>query len=131
VSTLPDFNQAVLARAIESLTSDELDLLPFGVIGLDPAGVVRVYNKTEARLSGRKARPTQGLSFFTEIAPCMNNDYFKGRIEKARLAGTLDIAFTFVGDFNDRNRELSVRVQSAADGGLWIFHHRAPTSGET
>jgi photoactive yellow protein len=131
VSTLPDFNQAVLARAIESLTSDELDLLPFGVIGLDPAGVVRVYNKTEARLSGRKARPTQGLSFFTEIAPCMNNDYFKGRIEKARLAGTLDIAFTFVGDFNDRNRELSVRVQSAADGGLWIFHRRAPTSGET
>jgi photoactive yellow protein len=130
VGTLPYFNQAKLAAAIEALTADELDMLPFGVIGLDPSGIVRVYNKTEAQLSGRKGRPTHGQAFFTDIAPCMNNEYFRGRIDKARLAGTLDIAFSFVGDFSDRNRELSVRVQSAADGGLWIFHHRAPNSDQ-
>jgi photoactive yellow protein len=128
---LPEFNLPKLAEAIATLTPVELDMLPFGVIGLDPDGVVRVYNRTEAQLSGRKWRPTQGQLFFTDIAPCMNNDYFKGRIDKARLAGTLDIAFTFVGDFADRNRELSVRVQSAADGGLWIFHHRALTGDQS
>lgn len=57
----------------------------------------------------------------------MNNGLFKGRIDKAMKSGTLDIEFTFVGDFSDRNRELHVRVQSATDGGVWIFHHRAAT----
>jgi photoactive yellow protein len=124
---IPDFDTPKLAEAIEALTPDEIDQLPYGVIGLDPQGVVRVYNKTEAQLSGRGSRPTNGKTFFTEVAPCMNNPHFKGLIEKARAAGTLDIRFSFVGDFADRNRELSVRVQSAKDGGTWICHHR-PTS---
>jgi photoactive yellow protein len=124
---LPEFNLPMLARAVEALTTDEIDVLPFGVIGLDQEGVVRLYSKTEARLSGRKSRPTEGLLFFTDVAPCMDNEYFRGRIDKALKAGTLDIAFTHVGDFSDRERELSVRVQSAADGGVWIFHQRAMT----
>jgi photoactive yellow protein len=127
MKSLPEFDQPLLARAVEALTTDEIDVLPFGVIGLDQAGVVRLYSKTEARLSGRKSRPTEGLLFFTDVAPCMDNEYFKGRIEKAIKAGTLDIAFTHVGDFVDRERELSVRVQSAADGGIWIFHQRTTT----
>jgi photoactive yellow protein len=125
MKTLPDFDLPMLARAVEALTADEIDMLPFGVIGLDHEGVVRLYSKTEARLSGRKSRPTEGLLFFTDVAPCMDNEYFKGRIDKALKAGTLDIAFTHVGDFSDRRRELSVRVQSATDGGVWIFHQRA------
>jgi hypothetical protein len=54
----------------------------------------------------------------------MNNEYFKGRIDRARANGTLDIRFSFTGDFNDKDRELNVRVQSAADGGTWVFIHR-------
>lgn len=124
MSKPPDFDTPKLAEAIEALSPAELDQLPFGVIGLDPHGVVRVYSGTEARLSGRGTRPTLGKEFFVDVAPCMDNGYFKGRIEKARAAGTLDIRFSFVGDFSDRNRELTVRVQSAKDGGTWIFHKR-------
>ena len=122
---LPDFDTPKLAEAIEAMPPDEVDQLPFGVIGLDPQGVVRVYNKTEAQLSGRKSRPTHGKDFFVDIAPCMDNGYFKGRVDKARASGTLDIRFTFIGDFSDRSRELTVRVQAAKDGGTWIFHKRA------
>jgi photoactive yellow protein len=122
---LPEFETPKLAEAIEALTADEIDRLPYGVIGLDPYGVVRVYNATEAQLSGRGSRPTHGKTFFAEVAPCMNNAHFKGLIEKARAAGTLDIRFSFIGDFADRNRELTVRVQSAKDGGTWICHKRA------
>lgn len=125
MTALPDYEAPRLAEAIEQLTPDQIDQLPFGVIGLDLAGVVRVYSRTEAQLSGRGTRPTTGKAFFTDIAPCMNNPYFKGLIDKARAAGTLDIQFSFVGDFSDRNRELTVRVQSAKDGGTWIFHKRA------
>jgi photoactive yellow protein len=124
MSDLPDFETPRLAEAVEALTQAQIDVLPFGVIGLDPQGVVRLYSKTEATMSGWGTRPTLVRDFFTDVAPCMNNDYFRGRIDKARAAGKLDIRFTFVGDFSDRNRELTVRVQSAKDGGTWIFHKR-------
>jgi photoactive yellow protein len=124
MSDLPHFGTHNLAERVEVLSEEELDRLPFGVIGLDPQGAVRVYNKTEAELSGYGSRPSVGKSFFVDMAPCMDNGYFKGRIDKARAAGKLDISFTFVGDFSDRNRELTVRVQAAKDGGIWIFHNR-------
>jgi hypothetical protein len=38
--------------------------------------------------------------------------------------GTLDIAFGWYGDFEDPDRPLRVRVQSAAGGGVWIFIQR-------
>ena len=73
---------------------------------------------------GRGDRPAEGRLFFVDVAPCMDNGYFKGRIDKARAVGTLDIAFSFIGDFEDRAREIAVRAQSSPDGGIWIFHHR-------
>ena len=124
MSKLPDFDTPRLADAIEELSADEINQLPFGVIGLDQDGRVRAYSKTEATLSGFGNRPILGKSFFTDVAPCMDNGYFKGKIDKARAAGRLDIRFSFIGDFSDRNRELTVRVQSAKDGGIWIFHKR-------
>jgi photoactive yellow protein len=126
-----DFDAPRLAEAIEHLTAAELDQLPFGVIGLDPEGKVRLYSRSEARLSGYRGKPPEGSLFFVDVAPCMNNSYFKGRIDKARQAGTLDIRFSFTGDFSDRGREMTVRVQSAKDGGCWIFMRRpapAPAS---
>ncbi len=125
MSGYPDFETLKLAEAIEALGPQELDQLPYGVIGLDPQGVVKVFNKAEAELSGYRDRPSRGRLFFVDVAPCMNNGYFKGRIEKARAAGTLDISFSFVGDFGDINRELNVRVQAAKNGGTWIFIRRA------
>ena len=124
MNDLPDFSTPKLAEAVQGLSIEDIDRLPFGVIGLDSSGVVRVFNKAEARLSGLSDREAHGRLFFVDIAPCMDNGYFKGRIDKARAAGTLDIAFNFIGDFEDRAREISVRAQSSSDGGIWIFHHR-------
>ena len=121
---LPNFATPRLADAVGGLQQTEIDQLPFGVVGLDADGVVRVFNKTEGELSGYGTRPSHGRLFFVDVAPCMNNGYFKGLIDKARRTGTLDISFTFVGDFSDRERELKVRVQGARDGGTWIFIQR-------
>ena len=130
MNALPSFDFPGLADAVQAMSTEQRDLLPFGVIGLDLKGMTRAYNKTEARRSGYKSRPALERDFFVTIAPCMNNSYFKGRIDDARRAGKLDIRFTFVGDFNDSERELTVRVQAAADGGTWIFIQRPP-DGET
>ena len=80
MTAAPEFATPDLSEAIEALTPEQIDQLPYGVIRLDPQGVVSVYNSTEARLSGRGDRPTLGHVFFTDIAPCMDNDYFKGKI---------------------------------------------------
>jgi photoactive yellow protein len=121
---LPDFNDPELALTVETLTEEEIDALPFGAIRLDESGVVRFFSRAERRQSGYGERPAPGLDFFTKIAPCMANDDFRGRIERARAAGKLDIEFSHVGDFADLDRELSVKVQSASDGGYWIFLKR-------
>jgi len=104
MDSLPAFETKNLAEALEGLTAEKIDQLPFGVIGIDPEGIVRVYNKTEARQSGYGSRLAHGKAFFIDVAPCMNNNHFKGRIDKARAAGTLNVSFTFIGDFEDSNR---------------------------
>jgi len=122
--TVPDFNDPALARAVEQLTPDQIDDLPFGVIRLDASGVVTLFNRTEAVESGYKSRPSLGHDFFLEVAPCMGQPEFRGRIEQARQHGQVDIEFGWVGDFSDINRAFQVRIQSASDGGLWIFNLR-------
>ena len=118
------FDTPDLARCVETMSADEIDQLSFGVIKLDRNGTVLFYSKAEAQQSGRGALATVGLKFFTEVAPCMNNPAFRGRIENAIARGTLDAEFSHIGDFSDRNRELQVRAQSATDGGVWLFHRR-------
>lgn len=120
----PEFDHPDLARAVEALPAEALDRLPFGAIRLDEAGMVRVYNETERLLSGSGRRPRLGLTFFSEVAPCMNNPSFRGRIERALAAGRLDVEFGWTGDFRNATRSLLVRAQSAAGGGLWIFVRR-------
>jgi photoactive yellow protein len=119
-----DFDTARLAEAVERLPEAAIHALPFGAIRVNDEGVVVFYSKAEARLSGSGERPRLGLAFFSEIAPCMDTAAFRGRIEAARQAGRLDLEFGYVGDFADRNRELTVRIQSAAAGGYWIFMRR-------
>ena len=120
---LPGFDEPRLAEAVERLSPEALDGLPFGAIRLDAAGVVRLFSLTERRLSGYQEEAL-GRLFFHEIAPCMEIAGMRDRIESALTAGRLDLAFDHVGDFEDRTRELRVRVQSATGGGCWIFVQR-------
>jgi photoactive yellow protein len=119
-----DVPAAELLGSVEALEPGALDDLPFGVIRLDEAGKVVLYSRTEARQSGFGDRDAIGLMFFTQLAPCMGTPEFMRRIEKARAAATLDITFEQVGDFDDAERELRVRMLSASSGGLWVFLQR-------
>ncbi|MES2710881.1 MAG: hypothetical protein V4653_04825 [Pseudomonadota bacterium] len=121
---VPTFDQPDLALAVESLPPDALDTLDFGAIRLDDGGTVLIYNLTERRLSGSGDLPRLGLEFFATVAPCMNQAGFRGRIDRALESGKLDLEFSWTGDFSDRLRQITVRVQSATGGGYWIFMRR-------
>ena len=121
---LPSFDTPSLAAAVEALEVADIDELPFGAIRISENGLVAFYSKAEAKLSGRNDRPALGANFFVDIAPCFDNPDFLGRIERARKQGTIDIEFGYIGDFDDLEKEVRVRVQSASDGGYWIFNYR-------
>lgn len=121
---LPAFDEPKLALAIEALPSETVDTLSFGAIRLGNDGKVEYYSAAERRLSGSGNHERLGLDFFSKIAPCMDNPDFRGRVERARASGNLDLEFSHVGDFEDRDRELTVRIQSASAGGYWIFMRR-------
>jgi photoactive yellow protein len=118
------FSDLDLAKAVEALSDEQKHELPFGVIKLDDKGVVTFFSATEARQSGYKQRPAVGLDFFLSIAPCMGTPEFKGRVEEARRHGAVNIEMGWIGDFDDPDREMVVRIHSASDGGLWIFLNR-------
>jgi photoactive yellow protein len=124
MTVLPDFDSPDLAKAVDQLTHVDIDASPYGVIALDAAGLVRICNRTGVEATGRATDPASRRDFFSEIAPRMNAPYFKGKIDMARVAGTLGLTFTYFGDYTDNGREPTVRVQSARDGGVWIFQKR-------
>lgn len=46
------FNQPDLGQHIGALRDDELDALPFGVIGIDDCGLLRAYNHVASVAAG-------------------------------------------------------------------------------
>ena len=121
---LPEFDLADLAKAVEGLPPEAIHALPYGAIRLDADYRITFYSEAEARLSGYGMRRPEGRHFFTEVAPCLAHEGFLGRIEAARASAVLDIEMEYVGDFDDADKELRFRIQSASDGGIWIFTQR-------
>jgi photoactive yellow protein len=113
-----------LSARAEALPRSELDRLAFGVIRLDESNKVTFYSRTEAQQSGFGDRPIIGRQFWTEIAPCMGTPEFMQRLEQAKRAGTLDLTFEQIGDFDDAERQLHVRMIAATNNGAWLFIRR-------
>jgi photoactive yellow protein len=115
-----DFETSDLAARIEQLDDAQRDSLPFGVIHLDCDDKVLFYSATEAKLSGYGMAPL-GKNFF-EVGRNPANPDLRRRIHEAMEGGTVDLEFGWTGDLV--NRELRIRVQSAADGGVWLCIER-------
>jgi photoactive yellow protein len=94
------------------LTKAEIDAVPFGVVGLSPAGVVEVYNQTEATLAGIQTESVVGNYFFLSTAQCMNNFMVAQRLEdEPELDTILDYVLTF------RMRPTPVRLRLLKSAG--------------
>ena len=118
-----DIDQPDLGPAIEQMTEADINLLPFGVIRLDPAGTVVFYSEFERGQTGLR-KEAISRSFFVEIAPCLDTPKFRGRIEQALAQGRLDIAFDYTSDLPSGETDVDqhMRVVSASAGGCWIAH---------
>ena len=117
-----DFNAADIAAQAEQASQSDLDALPYGVIKLDRRGVVKFYSETEARLSGYGLRPL-GHNLF-DISQCPNREDLRARIMGAIENAPADLELAWLGDLTNPMREMRIRVQSARDGGVWMFIER-------
>ena len=80
---------------LDGMSNHELDVLPFGVIGMSEHGFVEVYNQTEANLAGLSHSKVVGSHFFSTTAQCMNNFLVAQRfIDETDLDAIIDFVLT-------------------------------------
>ena len=68
-------------HVLACMPMEQVDLLPFGVVGLDAESLVVVYNAAEARMAGLDRDSVMGAPFFDAVAQCMNNFMIAQRFE--------------------------------------------------
>jgi photoactive yellow protein len=117
-----DFNAADIAAQAEEARQSDLDALPYGIIKLDRQCRVTFFSETEARLSGHGVTPL-GQNLF-DLSRCPNREELRAQIKRAIENAPADFELAWVGDLNDPLREMRIRVQSARDGGVWMFIER-------
>jgi photoactive yellow protein len=101
--------ETVRLDELQTMRADDRDHLPFGVVGLDAAGIVKIYNETEARMAGLDATRILGAKFFDVVAQCMNNYLVAQRFEdEPELDATIPFVLTL------RMRPTPVRLRLLA-----------------
>ena len=97
---------------LETMSAQERDALPFGVVGFAADTIVQVYNATEARMSGLDPATVVGVPFFDAVAQCMNNFMVAQRFEDEP---ELDDVFPYVLTLRMRPTKVRLRLLAAAE----------------
>ena len=102
---------------LDALGDEELDALPFGVIGLDADGRIARYNMAEARFARLDRGQVVGRSFFGEVARCTDTPEFRGHFDEVKSGARATVRFEFVFAFRFGAQRVDVdmgAVSSAA-----------------
>lgn len=102
--------ETISLDALVTIGMDQLDALPFGVVGLSPEGVVEIYNTTEAQLAGLQRETVLGTHYFSVTAQCMNNFMVAQRFEDEP---EIDAIFDYVLTLRMRPTPVRLRLLKA------------------
>lgn len=107
------FNDADLFECILACSADDLDVLPFGVIGFDAGATVTAYNALEALMAGLARNDVIGTNMFEIVAPCMNNFLIAERfVDALRNEVALDETLEYVLTLRMRPTPVTLRLLS-------------------
>lgn len=105
-----------------SLTRDEANKTPFGVVQVDDNGKILLYNKYESDLAGVPVDRAEGRNFFTDVAVCTNNRLFFGRFKDGVGKGDLDISFNYVFTYKMKPTNVVIHLYHDKDSKTnWVF----------
>jgi photoactive yellow protein len=102
-----DFHAPDLFDALNAAPAAELEDAPFGVVRMNAAMEVLVYNRTESMLSGLDPTWVRGKHFFSQVAPCIDNHMVAA---KFRHAIDLDESLDYVLAFQMRPTRVKLRL---------------------
>jgi photoactive yellow protein len=121
-SHLMSFVPSTFLSQIGSVTYDVADAQPFGVVKVDDAGVVQLYNKWEQAMGGFAASHAEGRNFFTQIAPCTNNRLVFGKFKDGVAKNELDTEFNYTFTYKMKPTNVTLRLyRHAASRTNWVF----------
>lgn len=116
------FVDASTLNNLGSLTREQADKCPYGIVKVDPTGKILLYNHYEASLAGVAPSAAEGKNFFTEIAPCTNNKLVMGRFKKGLEAGELDVEFNYTFTYKMKPTNVKLHLKhDKASGTNWVF----------
>lgn len=119
-----------MLESIDTLSPDELDRLPWGIIQLDRTGRILNFNAVESRLASLAKTDAIGKQFFTEIAPCTRVQAFYGRFKEGVIQESLDTSFSFHFAFKQSPRDVTVRLlYSKRSRTVWVIIADVPANG--
>ncbi|MFB6354910.1 MAG: PAS domain-containing protein [bacterium] len=107
---------------VPELSSDELDELDFGAVKVDENGVVEEYNHYESEMAGVDPETAKGQNFFTEVAPCTNNQLFYGQFQDGMEKGELDMEMDYTFTYKMKPTNVKIRLFHDQDSETnWVF----------
>ncbi|HEY3769855.1 MAG TPA: PAS domain-containing protein [Candidatus Angelobacter sp.] len=111
-----------LFEKIDSLTPEEVDMLPFGAIELNTNGLILKYNDFESAFTGVPKTSAIGKNFFTQVAPCTNVQEFHGRFKKGVAAQQLHETFHYHFAFKHNPCNVTITLlYSEVTSTVWVF----------
>ena len=122
------FDAVDALQSLDAATDEALDLMTFGVIGMDPDGQVQRYNSWESKAAGLSPAKVLSHHLFTVVAPCMNNFMVAQRFEDANKDGsTLDATIDYVLTLRMRPIKVKLRLLAKPRGARRYVLVQRPT----
>lgn len=102
-----DFSDKNIIKWLEGASNSEINSVDFGIIGFDSGMKIRVYNQSEAELSGYSRDTVMERNLFTEVAPCMNNYMVALKFEEKE---ELDEILSYILSFKIKPTPVELRL---------------------
>ncbi len=123
--------EQVTSQDLVQKSAAEFDAMPFGMICLNRAGIVTIFNEWEATIARRAAKDVIGKNFFTDIAPCTDVAEFRGKLEQLAASGEKTYIFDYNFLFPWGNRRVRVRFVIESNDERWVLVTNAGESTST
>ena len=107
--------------SLSTMTRNQADGTPHGLIKLDDNGNVLLYNQWESSMSGVAINTAEGKNFFTQVAPCTNNRLVYGRFKDGVSSGVMDQEFNYTFTYKMKPTNVKLRLYRGSDNSNWIF----------
>jgi photoactive yellow protein len=121
---LPQFEEIGIGPALDRLSPDRLNHLPYGTVKVTTRGRVLLFSEREGELSGFLPEKALGQHWLVDVAPCMDSPRFRELLAEAD-AGPVDLYLADLHDFRRPQQAVQVRMVSSSEPGVcWLLVRR-------